>query len=317
MHSRVFVRLDSSGPFFVSFWKELGGSSFNDIYYLTTGWTYIECIRVFYPYQRVLCFLLRPGDMYKGQFENQNRHRSLLLFGSKWLPLKCYLPLSLRVIALHKQLGRLMSNFSQLHQIRQTGPVNRSRTRPPRWWCKQSKHVPDRTGPNAADPLRLSLSLLFPQSFLLPPSSTFWLSILLSWKPRSITLENTLILSISLIERGRSPVTPQPSTRSYRDFSSDRKLPALPTRHPQVFRMSANLDKSLDDLVGSRRQNARRRSNNRRAAAKPSVGGVKKSKPTKAAPKAAHPAPKAAPAVSSKIIVSGLVSTFHSRPQSY
>ncbi|KAJ5194888.1 mRNA export protein mlo3 [Penicillium cinerascens] len=70
--------------------------------------------------------------------------------------------------------------------------------------------------------------------------------------------------------------------------------------------MSANLDKSLDDLVGSRRQNARRRSNNRRAAAKPSVGGVKKSKPTKAAPKAAHPAPKAAPAVSSKIIVSGL-----------
>ena len=74
--------------------------------------------------------------------------------------------------------------------------------------------------------------------------------------------------------------------------------------------MSANLDKSLDDLVGSRRQNARRRSNNRRVAAKPSVGGVKKSKPTKAAPKAAHPAPKAAPAVSSKIIVSGLVSSF-------
>ncbi|KAJ6113467.1 mRNA export protein mlo3 [Penicillium sp. IBT 18751x] len=69
--------------------------------------------------------------------------------------------------------------------------------------------------------------------------------------------------------------------------------------------MSANLDKSLDDLVGSRRQ-ARRRSNNRRAPVKPSVGGVKKSKPTKAAPKAAHPAPKAAPTAPSKIIVSGL-----------
>jgi THO complex subunit 4 len=76
--------------------------------------------------------------------------------------------------------------------------------------------------------------------------------------------------------------------------------------------MSANLDKSLDDLVGSRRQ-ARRRSNNRRVPAKPSVGGVKKSKPTKAAPKAAHPAPKAVPTASSKIIVSGLVRLIHTR----
>jgi len=73
--------------------------------------------------------------------------------------------------------------------------------------------------------------------------------------------------------------------------------------------MSANLDKSLDDLVGTRRQ-SRRRSNNRRVA-KPSVGGVKKSKAAKAAPKAAHPAPQAAPAASSKIIVSGLVCFFH------
>lgn len=75
--------------------------------------------------------------------------------------------------------------------------------------------------------------------------------------------------------------------------------------------MSANLDKSLDDLVGSRRQTARgttrRRGGSRRAATKPSaVGGVKKS--TKAAPKAAHPAP-VAQTGSSKILVSGLVSS--------
>lgn len=75
--------------------------------------------------------------------------------------------------------------------------------------------------------------------------------------------------------------------------------------------MSANLDKSLDDLVGSRRQTtrhtARRRAGSRRAATKPSaVGGVKKS--TKAAPKAAHPAP-VAQTGSSKILVSGLVSS--------
>ncbi|CAI7592967.1 unnamed protein product [Penicillium glandicola] len=73
--------------------------------------------------------------------------------------------------------------------------------------------------------------------------------------------------------------------------------------------MSANLDKSLDDLVGSRRQAARhtrRRGGPRRAATKPStVGGVKKS--TKATPKAAHPAP-VAQTGSSKILVSGLPS---------
>ncbi|KAJ5328328.1 hypothetical protein N7452_008718 [Penicillium brevicompactum] len=67
--------------------------------------------------------------------------------------------------------------------------------------------------------------------------------------------------------------------------------------------MSANLDKSLDDLVGNRRQNARRRAGPRRATKKASVGGVKKS--TKAAPKAAHPAP-VTPIASSKILVSGL-----------
>ncbi|KAJ5120312.1 uncharacterized protein N7515_009700 [Penicillium bovifimosum] len=77
--------------------------------------------------------------------------------------------------------------------------------------------------------------------------------------------------------------------------------------------MSANLDKSLDDLVGSRRQSGRqtgRRRGSRRAAAKPAaVGGVKKH--TKAAPKAAqkaaHPAP-VAQTGSSKILVSGLPS---------
>lgn len=73
--------------------------------------------------------------------------------------------------------------------------------------------------------------------------------------------------------------------------------------------MSANLDKSLDDLVGNRRQNARRRGAARRAAAPPSVGGVKKaSKTTKAAAKVVHPTP-VAPTASSKIIVSGLVSS--------
>ncbi|KAJ5980669.1 mRNA export protein mlo3 [Penicillium waksmanii] len=72
--------------------------------------------------------------------------------------------------------------------------------------------------------------------------------------------------------------------------------------------MSANLDKSLDDLVGNRRQNARRRGGNRRATAKaPTVGGVKKSSRVPKAPaKAVHPTP--VPAASSKIIVSGLPS---------
>lgn len=74
--------------------------------------------------------------------------------------------------------------------------------------------------------------------------------------------------------------------------------------------MSANLDKSLDDLVGNRRQNARRRGGRRASTSKPSVGGVKKSaKATKAA-KAVHPTP-AAPTASSKIIVSGLVRVMH------
>lgn len=71
--------------------------------------------------------------------------------------------------------------------------------------------------------------------------------------------------------------------------------------------MSANLDKSLDDLVGNRRQNARRRGAGRRGAAKASVGGVtKSSKATKAAAKVVHPTP-VTPVASNKIIVSGLV----------
>ncbi|CAG8925600.1 unnamed protein product [Penicillium salamii] len=69
--------------------------------------------------------------------------------------------------------------------------------------------------------------------------------------------------------------------------------------------MSANLDKSLDDLVGSRRQNNRRRVGRRAATKKPSVGGVKKS--TKATPKPAHPTP-VTHSASSKILVSGLPS---------
>ncbi|CAG7928830.1 unnamed protein product [Penicillium olsonii] len=69
--------------------------------------------------------------------------------------------------------------------------------------------------------------------------------------------------------------------------------------------MSANLDKSLDDLVGSRRQTRRRAGSRRAAAKKTSVGGVKKS--TKATPKPTHPAP-VAHSASSKILVSGLPS---------
>lgn len=70
--------------------------------------------------------------------------------------------------------------------------------------------------------------------------------------------------------------------------------------------MSANLDRSLDDLVGNRRKSGRR-GGRRASASKPStVGGVKKStKSTKGTAKAAHPTPAATP--SSKIIVSGLV----------
>ncbi|KAJ5893669.1 hypothetical protein N7495_005360 [Penicillium taxi] len=74
--------------------------------------------------------------------------------------------------------------------------------------------------------------------------------------------------------------------------------------------MSANLDKSLDDLVGNRQKNARRRNNRRGAATKPSVGGVKKSVTPKGGAKAnakvIHHATPAA--TSSKIIVSGLPS---------
>lgn len=78
--------------------------------------------------------------------------------------------------------------------------------------------------------------------------------------------------------------------------------------------MSANLDKSLDDLVGNRRQNARRRGNRRSAAKAATVGGVKKSSRAPKAPaKVAHPTP-AAPAASSKIIVSGLVSSIFTYP---
>jgi hypothetical protein len=74
-----------------------------------------------------------------------------------------------------------------------------------------------------------------------------------------------------------------------------------------VATMSTNLDKSLDDLVGSRRQSARRRGSVRRAATnKPSVGGVKKSTKAAPKPKPAHPAP-AVHSATSKILVSGLV----------
>ncbi|CAG8034832.1 unnamed protein product [Penicillium salamii] len=69
--------------------------------------------------------------------------------------------------------------------------------------------------------------------------------------------------------------------------------------------MSANLDKSLDDLVDNRRQNNRRRVGRRAGTKKPSVGGVKKS--TKATPKPAHPTP-VTHSASSKILVSGLPS---------
>ncbi|KAJ5690440.1 mRNA export protein mlo3 [Penicillium macrosclerotiorum] len=71
--------------------------------------------------------------------------------------------------------------------------------------------------------------------------------------------------------------------------------------------MSANLDKSLDDLVGNQRQRPRQNGRRtRRAAPKPSTGGVKKASkaPNKAVSKVVHSdSSKNAP---SKIIVSGL-----------
>jgi len=71
--------------------------------------------------------------------------------------------------------------------------------------------------------------------------------------------------------------------------------------------MSANLDKSLDDIVVGRRQDARRRGS-RRNKASTATGGVKKNKATKASTgKGAKSAPAPAPK-DSKIMVSGMVS---------
>lgn len=70
--------------------------------------------------------------------------------------------------------------------------------------------------------------------------------------------------------------------------------------------MSVNLDKSLDDIVVGRRQDARRRGS-RRNKASTATGGVKKNKATKAATgKGAKSAPAPAPK-DSKIMVSGMV----------
>lgn len=77
--------------------------------------------------------------------------------------------------------------------------------------------------------------------------------------------------------------------------------------------MSAKLDKSLDELLSSRRRTARRGAGRRSTISKAGtastpVGGVKKStKPAKTAGKGAQPGPSSAPK-ESKIIVSGLVS---------
>ncbi|KAJ5620328.1 hypothetical protein N7510_004312 [Penicillium lagena] len=69
--------------------------------------------------------------------------------------------------------------------------------------------------------------------------------------------------------------------------------------------MSANLDRSLDDLVGNRRKSGRRGARRASASKASTVGGVKKStKSNKGTAKAVHPTPAATP--SSKIIVSGL-----------
>ena len=71
--------------------------------------------------------------------------------------------------------------------------------------------------------------------------------------------------------------------------------------------MSANLDKSLDDIVVGRRQNARRGGSRRNKPAA-ATGGVKKNRASKApAGKAAKSAPAPAPK-DSKIMVSGMVS---------
>lgn len=81
--------------------------------------------------------------------------------------------------------------------------------------------------------------------------------------------------------------------------------------------MSAKLDKSLDEILVNRRQNARRRTR-RPAASKPGsaavpVGGVKKNaklaKPVAKGAQGGHPV-----ATESKIMVSGLVS-LHARSE--
>lgn len=88
---------------------------------------------------------------------------------------------------------------------------------------------------------------------------------------------------------------------------ANRQFHHLSSPH-KILKMSANLDKSLDDLVGNRRQTARRRGNRRAAAKAPTVGGVKKSSRAPKAPaKVTHSTP-SIPTASSKIIVSGLVS---------
>lgn len=79
--------------------------------------------------------------------------------------------------------------------------------------------------------------------------------------------------------------------------------------------MSGNLDKSLDEILVNRRQGARGRGSARRgkpAAATAATGGIRKAKATKASAKGSAQATTGPAPTSSKIMVSGLVSSFAS-----
>lgn len=167
---------------------------------------------------------------------------------------------------------------------------------------RKRSSVVDFAAPLSFPPLPSVIHLTHPSFTARQPSTLIDKS--LAPSPLSILQQ---FLFLILLERWQLQVVRLSSTRSYRDPSCERKLPALPSSRTQASIMSANLDKSLDDLVGSRRQSARRRANRRATAKSATVGGVKKSsKATKPTTKAAHPTP-AASAASSKIIVSGLV----------
>ena len=161
--------------------------------------------------------------------------------------------------------------------------------------------------------LRLSLSIVRPSSLLLSLPSTVHRAFI----QFVLSLISTTFFRLFLL---RLPFArpPGPKPLSNRLFSAPLIAANLDaTTHVKSIKllsstnsvtMSANLDKSLDDIVVGRRQDARRRGS-RRNKASAAPGGVKKNKATKASAKGAKSAPAAAPPKDSKIMVSGMVSS--------